>query len=226
MDKPPSIDRLPPEVGLFPARIAKLITCPLYWSFNFPPTLHPEKTNPKKQQERKTPKQISSSPSSDPVHFFQKKNKNKNQSEPAFPPRRRGAGIEQVTARVPSLGEVPTRAGSRPSPASEISRIKQPPPRLSSGAVRVSSLPEEGQRPRRRGSRRQGRGVGGEHAVEGEHGAGPCPRPSEPGRREHSRGDGEPGHPAGHGFLGGQPSEQAETAHLESFRRQLFCVPH
>lgn len=53
MDKPLSIDRLPPEVGLFPARIAKLITCPLYWSFNFPPTLHPEKTNKSQKTARK-----------------------------------------------------------------------------------------------------------------------------------------------------------------------------
>lgn len=53
MDKPPSIDRLPPEVGLFPARIAKLITCPVYRSFNFPPTLHPEKKKIQKKTARK-----------------------------------------------------------------------------------------------------------------------------------------------------------------------------
>lgn len=101
MGKPLGIDQRPREVGLFPARIAKLITCPFFWSFNSTPTPPHTHKNPKNSKKGKHPNR--SPPARLPTRFISFKRKTK--TRPNLPsPWPLGARIEQVTARVLSLG--------------------------------------------------------------------------------------------------------------------------
>lgn len=122
MDKPLSIDRLPAEVGLFPAPIPKLITC-LFWSFNFPPTPPPtqrknKQTNPKKVRKKNTQTDLPLSPVSRLGSFLLKeketKTKTRKQTEPAFPPQPLAPQASR-SWRVCGPAEVSTGAASRPS---------------------------------------------------------------------------------------------------------------
>ena len=123
MDKPPSIDRLSGEVSLFPppAPTAKLITRPLFWSFNFPPTPAQRKKNKQIKKNSKKGKHPNRSfhPARLPIRFisFKRKTKSQTKTRPNLPPRRgRSAPRLSRSWRERRSTEVTTRAGSRTLP--------------------------------------------------------------------------------------------------------------